>query len=134
MSEPKAKKKEKSLVTIIFVRNLTCLSFYLHVTLLIEMASIYTEEELEDREFMCTTIQNIPALLIEDNVYNILIDICNILKHHGIDILTFKEKEQMSNMAKIIYSRYIRDRKTNTMDAFRRSSIAEAIQFLVNLT
>ena len=97
------------------------------------MNHIYTENELTARECITYAIQRATEFVIDNYAYEIIMDICNILKDYGTDLITYKEKEQLSNIAKIIDNRFQRESRMKRLLPHEKLPIDDASQYLVNL-
>ena len=97
------------------------------------MDHVYTEKELKARECITYAIQRATEFVIDIHAYEVIMDITNILKDYGTDLLTYREKEQLSNIAKIINNRFQRESQMKRLLPHEKRPIDEAIQYLVNL-
>lgn len=97
------------------------------------MDHVYTEKELKARECITYTIERATDFVVDNHTYEVIMDITNILKEYGTDLLTYKEKEQLSNIAKIINNRFQRESRMKQLFPHEKIPIDEAIQYLVNL-
>ena len=96
------------------------------------MESIYTEQEIKLREVIFDSIRYIPSST-NDEMYEVLINIAGILRESGIDLLTKKERENISNTAHIILMRFTRDSSIKDKDTNMKQQITDSILFLIRL-
>ena len=97
------------------------------------MNHIYTEMELKARECITYAIERATDFVVDNHAYEVIMDITNILKNYGADLITYREKEQLSSIAIIINNRFQRESRMKRLLPHEKSPIDDSIQYLVNL-
>jgi hypothetical protein len=99
----------------------------------------YSKDEVELRDLIFEDIINLPTSS-NDIMYQIVVNVATTLREHGIDLLTKRERKNVSNTARIVLTRYTRDFCIKTdetsvkkIDPQYKQLISDSILFLINI-